>query len=324
GDNRSTWDHLHLSIQMVLNLGLSGVPITGPDLGGFTGGPSPELFARWMQVGAFTPFYRAHSMTGSPDQEPWALGDEVEAISRKYLELRYRLLPYLYTAAWQAAQYGWPLMRSMSFVYPEDTSTYGMDDQYLFGDAFLVAPVLEERGRQREIYLPAGKWYDFWTGAIHDLPDSQTITANAPLDVLPLFVKGGAIIPLWPVQQYVGEKSLDTLTFYAYPAAGENHSYLYEDDGVTPHYQNESAHRLSRLTLKMTKQETISIACRTESGQYESPAGQIELHVMGIAEQPKQVKASGTTVQNQRYDAEQGRLILTLDAAYDFESRINL
>src|SRR5574341_2094409 len=202
GDNQSTWDHLKLSIQMVLTLGLSGVPITGPDIGGFGGGPTPELFARWIEMGALMPFFRVHSMIKSPNQEPWEFGLEAEAICRKYLELRYRLLPYIYTAAWQASQTGIPLVRALSFIYPHDKQTYSLDDQYLFGDSLLVAPVTDEGAVSRDVYLPAGEWYDFWTHRC--IEGGSKVTVSAPLDFLPILVKAGTVLPLWPIQQYVG------------------------------------------------------------------------------------------------------------------------
>ncbi|HEC23600.1 MAG TPA: alpha-glucosidase, partial [Chloroflexi bacterium] len=317
GDNASTWDHLRLSIQMVLNLGLSGIPITGPDVGGFTGGPGPELYARWMQVGAFMPFFRVHSMSGSPDQEPWAFGPEVEAISRRYLELRYRLLPYLYTAVWQASRTGIPVARAMSFVYPADPHTPGLDTQYLFGDSFLVAPVLEQGATSRPVYLPPGTWYDFWTGQQYH--GGQTISVAAPLETLPLFVRAGSVIPLWPVQQHVGEKVPAPLTLAAYWAPGEHSSLLYEDDGLCANYESPEAHRLSRFVLRGGEEGTIGALVRLiEQGEYQPPASPAVLRLVGMSRPPSAIMLEGGTLINWEYSPETRSLQVEFDAPREF------
>lgn len=316
-DNQSTWDHLRLSVQMILSLGLSGVPITGADIGGFTGGPTPELFARWMQVGAFTPFFRVHSMQGSPSQEPWAFGEEVEAISRQYIELRYRLLPYLYTAVWQAAATGSPIVRPLPFAYPEDRSTYSLDDQYLFGDSMLVAPALEAGVVNRQVYLPAGLWFDFWSGRQH--AGEQTVEVDAPLDRLPLFVKAGSILPLWPVQQYVGEREIDSLALQVYWAAGEHTSLLYEDDGLCTDYTLPQNHRLSHLTLRGSSGSSGQIVREVHQGQYQPPARRVALEVIGLGQEPASVQVRGGRLIDQSWSIERNRLLLTLEAAGAFE-----
>jgi alpha-glucosidase len=316
GDNKSTWDHLRLSVQMVLSLGLSGIALTGPDVGGFSGSPSPELYARWMQVGALLPFYRVHSMISSPDQEPWAFGPEVEAICRTYLELRYRLLHYIYTAAWQASQTGLPLARAMSLMYPDDPGTYNLDDQYLFGDSLLVAPVLDEGAARRGVYLPEGLWYDFWTGEKHS--GRQVISATAPLGVLPLYVKGGAAIPLWPVQQYVGEKEIDLLTLHVYAAPGEHHSLLYEDDGVYVDHVALHAHRLSRFIVTDGRELSRVI----ERGSYAPPYDRLRIVYHGLESAPQSVDVNTGTLLSSAWDAETHRLTVDITAPGAFSIRL--
>ncbi len=311
-DNMSTWDHLHLSIQMALNLGLSGVALTGPDTGGFGGGPSAELFARWMQVGAFMPFFRVHSMIGSPDQEPWAFGAQVEAICRQYLDLRYRLLPYIYTATWQSACSGIPIVRALSFAYPEDRATYDLDDAYLFGDSILVAPVLAEGAREREVYLPKGLWFDFWTGEQH--PGGQWIRVQAPLERLPLFVKAGAVLPFWPVQQYVGEKSVDVLDLYAYAAPRKHESWLYEDDGLTPGAEHtKEMHRVSAFGLEIGQ-----LSRRIVAGSYKPTYSRIRAQLLGVGEGTGVQQIEGGKLLSQRWDAELVSLTVELEAAGEF------
>ncbi|MBN1428556.1 MAG: DUF4968 domain-containing protein [Anaerolineae bacterium] len=321
GDNKSTWDHLRLSVQMVLNLGLSGIPITGPDIGGFTGGPTPELFARWMQVGAFMPFFRVHCMQGAPNQEPWNFGEEVEAITRRYLDLRYRMLPYLYTAAWQAATAGSPIARPLCFDYPADRSTYSLDDEYLWGDSLLVAPIMEEGATGRTVYLPAGEWLDFWSRCRYQ--GGQTIEIDAPLDRLPLFVKAGSIIPLWPVQQHVGEQVIDHLTLQVYWTAGEHTSLHYEDDGLCPDYASRQNHRLSCLILRADDGNSGRILRSIRQGAYQPPTRHITLDVIGLEREPASVKAQGGNLIGQTWSDRDNRLTLMLEAMKTFEVHLD-
>jgi len=316
GDNGSTWDHLRLSISMVLNLGLSGVAFTGPDTGGFAGTPTPELFARWMQLGALTPFFRVHTIIGSPNQEPWSFGREVEAISRRYLELRYRLLPYIYTTVWQASIHGTPIMRPLSLMYPTDTRTHSLEDEYLFGDSLLVAPILDEGAISRQVYLPEGSWYDFWSRQQYHGP--AAIQVEAPLEVLPLFVRAGAVLPLWPVQQYVGEKTIEELELQAYWGQGEHHSMLYEDDGVSTDYQKPVNHRRSRFTLRGASPSTGSLLHILEDGEYQPSYQQVWVHLIGLDQRPKIRDVSGARPLEEGEDPSTGAWRLRLEGPRGF------
>lgn len=316
GDNQSTWDHLALTIPMVANLGMSGIAVTGPDTGGFSGGPSAELFARWIELGAFTPFLRIHSMVGSADQEPWAFGEDVEAISRKYLELRYRLLPTIYTAAWQAAQTGRPIARALAFDYPADEQTHNLDSEYLFGDAFLVAPVLSEGGTGREVYLPEGVWYDFWRETQH--AGGQTLSVDAPLDTLPLLVRGGAVVALWPVQQYVGERAINELTLRVYIAPGEHISQLYEDNGLRPDYESDDAHRISRFVLTGGA-DSCSLSREIVARSYTPEYSTLRLEIVGLDREPRDVTLQGGEVLDKTWNAEVHRLYATIEAEGNFQ-----
>ncbi len=281
GDNRSTWDHLRLTVSMLLNLGLSGIPFTGPDIGGFAGKPSPELFARWMQLGAFIPFFRNHTMKGSPDQEPWSFGREIESICRKYLELRYRLLPYLYTAVWQAHEKGIPIARPLWFVYPDDDQTYTIDDQYLFGDSFLIAPVLHKGQGSRTVYLPDGNdWYDYRSNKKYT--GGSTISVDAPVDTLPLFVRAGSIIPVWPSQLYVREKSIEELELLVYWSEQKCTSMLYEDDSDSTDYKNRNKYRLTEMILNDTSRGSLQF--KTVHNGYESRYRKFKITSTGCPE----------------------------------------
>ena len=212
GDSRTSFGHMASSLRGGLNLMLSGFAYWSHDIGGFIQESNPALYARWAQFGLFCSHARAH---GTTPREPWVFGPEAEAIFRKYAVLRYRLLPYIHSCAARAAATGRPLLRPLLLDYQDDPNTHTLDLQYLFGDAFLVAPVFAELDDVR-VYLPQGRWHDYWTRQVHTGPG--WITVHAPLDTLPLLVREGAIIPMGPAQQFVDEKPLDPLTLDIYPA----------------------------------------------------------------------------------------------------------
>jgi alpha-glucosidase len=265
GDNRSVWEHLETSLPMLCNMGLSGVPFVGCDIGGFFGNASGELFARWMQVGVLYPFMRGHSVLGSAAHEPWAFGEQIEQICRAYIELRYRLLPYIYTLLWEASATGAPVLRPLLYDFPNDPHTYKLHDQVLLGPSLMAAPIYRPGAEYRAVYLPAGTWYDWWTGERCEGPTH--ILAHAPLERMPLYVRAGAVIPLGPVMQYTDERPLDELTLRVYPGAGE--WTLYEDDGHT--FEHRSG-MWSTTTYRVQTQNgstTVEIAAR--EGQYTPP-----------------------------------------------------
>ncbi len=234
GDNTSNWEHLWLQIPMLLGMGLSGMPFVGADVGGFIGSPTPELLVRWYQLAAFIPLCRNHTSRGTFDQEPWVYGEYYESIIRRYLKLRYRLLPYLYTLFKEASEKGYPIMRPLLFEYQDDPNTYTIDDEFLIGENLLIAPVLKEGCDKRLVYLPKGTWVDYWTHKVYKGPTYVSI--EAPLDKMPIFVKNGSIIPMQPEMNYVGERDPDPLTLDVYLLSGEASFTLYEDDGVTLDY----------------------------------------------------------------------------------------
>jgi alpha-glucosidase len=229
GDNVASWDHLRLSIPMLLNLGVSGVPLVGSDVGGFSGNPSPELYTRWLQAAALTPFLRSHSESGSKPHEPYSFGEEFTPINRASVELRYRLLPYLYSLFDEHTRTGAPVMRPLWFEYPDDSRTYTIEDEYLVGRDLLVAPVVRESATKRNVYFPGGdNWVDWWTGRTY--AGGKDAEIEAPLDRLPLFVRAGAVIPTQPVVQHTGEMSKAPLTLLVVPGADGTSSF-YEDAG---------------------------------------------------------------------------------------------
>jgi alpha-glucosidase len=296
GDNRSDWASLRNTIPLALNMGLSGIAFTGPDTGGFTGTPDAELLARWNQLSAFTPFFRNHTAQGTGNQEPYALGEECERISRQYIELRYRLLPYHYTACWQSAQTGMPMMRPLVLAHQDEPRAAGAEDQFLFGDAILVAPILDPGHTSRPAYVPQGRWYDFWEDTLTAGP--QIAQMDAPVDRLPLMVRAGSVLPSWPLMQYTGERPVDVLSLHVYP--GEGTSTLYEDDGHSWAFR-EGDYRLTRLCCTAqwapgTAQPLSIELTRTAEGHYAPSYKRIRLVLHGLKSAPREIAVNGTPV----------------------------
>lgn len=235
GDVPSTWDALGLTIPMFTNLGLSGEPFVGGDIGGFVGNSNAELLTRWYEVGFLAPFCRNHKEIQSNDQEPWQFGGFYEDIIRKYLKLRYRMLPYLYTVLEESHRTGMPLFRPLILNFQNDRNVLNLDDEFMIGADLLVAPVLHQGQTNRLVYLPRGQWFDFWTGAA--VAGKSMIRVDAPLEVAPMYVRGGAVLPFGPELNYVGERPVDNIILDAYPDAdGAATGELYEDDGTSPAY----------------------------------------------------------------------------------------
>jgi len=260
GDVYSTWETLKTHIPVAVNTGLSGIPYWGTDIGGFvpTAEFTAELYLRWFQFGSFCPLFRSHGRTWKL-RLPWGwnTGDPgpieinnyngaaipdasqlhnaaVEPICRKYLDLRYRLLPYLYSAVRESTTTGLPILRAMWLHYPDDPAAVRRGDQFLWGRDILVAPVVEKGATNRTLYLPRGAWYDYWTGERHD--GGREISRAVDLETTPLYVRAGAILPLGPVKQFTGEKVNEPLAITVYPGAPGSF-LLYEDNGRSFDYR---------------------------------------------------------------------------------------
>lgn len=236
GDNRSLYEHLLLMMPMIMNIGLSGQPFAGSDVGGFGDDGQEELFIRWIEAGVFTPFLRVHSAIGTREQEPWSFGKRCEDISRKYIKMRYEFIPYLYDLFYIASQKGYPIMRPLVFEYQNDENTHKIYDEFMFGESMLVAPVYLPSKERREVYLPEGVWYDYWTGKRFE--GGKYYLIDAPIDIIPLFVKQGAIILKQDVQAFVGEKKIDELVVEIYDGVKGSYRH-YEDDGISFKYNTD-------------------------------------------------------------------------------------
>jgi alpha-glucosidase len=237
GDNRAEDDHMLLGIRLLSSLGLSGVPFTGMDVGGFTGNPSVSLYARWMQIGAFSPYFRNHTGVNTKSSEPWAFGEEVLEIVRNYVNLRYQLMPYLYSSFYEATQNGKPIVRSLAINYTHDEKVYStkFQNQYEFGNGFMIVP-FAGADTYGNIYFPQGNWYDLYTDEV--LAGKQEKIIPVTLSKLPVYVKESSIIPMQSLVQTTAQKPTDTLTVHIYKGNRNNSFVYYEDDGESYNYEN--------------------------------------------------------------------------------------
>lgn len=235
GDWPSEWQYFEPVIKAGLNIGLSGVGFWGHCMGGFEHVADPELYIRWVQFGMFSPIAMLFGMEHPQYKEPWQYGEEALHNFKKYDSLRYALIPYIYSSSYQQYQSGIPLMRALPLHYQDDPNVYNITDQYLFGDALMVCPVITKGAKTRTVYLPQGTWYNYWTG--EEYQGKQYIHVTTPLDTLPLFAKAGAIIPMQETMQYIGEKKVDELSFDIFPGVIGQFT-LYADDGKSLDYQN--------------------------------------------------------------------------------------
>ena len=234
GDNSSTENHLRLSTPQLLSLGLSGFAMAGCDIGGFKGSPTPELLTRWIALGAFNPIMRNHTDLNTRDQEAWVHGPEHEALRRASIEARYALLPYIYTCLEETSRNGVPLMRPM-FLEFDDASLRREESQFMFGDALLVAPPPVDGVDDYLLNLPAGvDWYDYWTGLSVDA--REPVMLERRLGHVPVFARGGRIVPTQRVAQHTGERLSGKLTLNVYPGPGCSGS-VYGDDGSSHAYR---------------------------------------------------------------------------------------
>src|SRR5438105_3592320 len=318
GDNSSTWNHLRMSIPNLLNLGISGYPLVGDDIGGFNGSPTAELLTRWLELGAFNPIYRDHTMKGSADQEPWVHGPEHESIRRRYIELRYQLLPYLYTGIEETSRTGIPLMRPLFLEYPETASLAGNDSEFLFGRDLLVAPKVWDMIDPYEVELPPGDWYDYWTG--ERKTGGQKLKVNPPLDGLPLYARAGAIIPEQPVVQSTAETPNGPLALKVYPGPDCAGS-LYLDDGATFAYTRGEFLRIN-FTCAATA-DSVTVKMATATAKYSPWWKTINLEVQGAERQPQTVLINGQRSSDWKYAVEKHQVSVELPATATAEIRVS-
>src|SRR5690606_17584180 len=193
GDNVATWEHLRLGALQLQRLSTSGMPFCGTDIGGFSGEPDAELFTRWIQFGVFSPFMRAHSAGDTAEREPWSFGEAHERLNRKFIELRYKLLPYIYSEFWEQPDDGSPILRTITMVEQQLDSNLNGEEQFCFGDKILVSPVFNPGQQNKTVYLPVGEWYDYWDD--RRLDGGREHKVDTPIEKMPIFIKGGTVLP---------------------------------------------------------------------------------------------------------------------------------
>jgi alpha-glucosidase len=290
GDIECTWAALRQTIATVVGLGLSGIPYSGPDIGGFQGNPSAELYLRWFQMSTFLTFCRSHCANNVEYRAPWTYGEPYLSIIRQFLQLRYRLMPYFYTLAWQTSQQGYAPVRPVFWHDPTNPLLWDIDDAFLLGDALLVCPVLAEGDRSRSVMLPPGHWYHFWNDTL--ISGGEEVQLDAPLEQLPLLVKAGSILPMVSGQQLV-------IHLYApivgSPMADTNAAILYSDAG-----DGEGVDRIDRFQL--TRTEAGLELTWVEQGEYAFPYTSIQIQVHGV--QIEQGAIDGLAVDIKRMESD--------------------
>jgi len=285
GDNVATWEHLWIANVQVQRMCLSGYSFVGSDIGGFAEQPDGELFARWVQLGIFHPFCRVHSSGDHGDQEPWSFGSEITDIVRKFVELRYQLLPYLYTMFYKYTKENVPMVQSLVFFDQEDNQTHFRTDEFIFGDKILVCPIQEPNAQGRRMYVPRGEWYDFWTNEFVEGGKEKWVAAA--LDMIPIFVKAGSIIPKYPIQQYVGEKKIEELVLDVYYKEGTETSEVYEDANNGYDYKKG---RYSLSNYKLTGKDNSLIIQLFKDGTFDTEYEKMKLNFHGLPFEISSVK----------------------------------
>ena len=337
GDNSSSWNHLRMSTPMLLSLGLGGFAFAGCDLGGFAGSPPADLLTRWLQLGMFNPISRNHTDKGTNPQEPWVDGEAHTAIRRRFIEERYRLLPYIYTLAEEASRTGLPMMRPLFMEFPDAADGYPLDleggHQFMWGAAMLVAPApFPEAVNRYQVILPPGEWYDYWSGgkivdpAPAKLTGGSGTTASAgsdpaqmphrvdpvpELEHLPVFVRAGSIIPRQPLVQHTGETPQGKLEVLVYPGPNCEGS-IYVDDGVSFDYREGSFLRL-RFTCEVAPDGSLAITVGDREGSFRPWWDRLEFVVHGVRKAGQVVTVNADEVEDIRCDTTTYALRLSVD-----------
>jgi alpha-glucosidase len=288
GDNQSTWASMALDLQLNLSMGLSAVSFVGCDIGGFGLDGCSELYARWIEWGVFQPFCRTHTSIRTIDQEPWSFGPQVEAVARKMIETRMRLLPYMYSAFVEASETGAPVNRPLVYQYPADRQAQRIADQFLLGRDLLVAPVLQPAADRRMVYFPEGEWVDWWTGNRHSGMTWRIV--DAPLGQPPVFARAGAVIPTQEALQHTGAKRLPETTLEVF-VAGKIDGDLVEDDGNTRKWE-EGFELRTRFSGNCTGKR-IEFVIHEPTGKYTGPRKHWRIRLHSVPGIPVGVTCNG-------------------------------
>lgn len=315
GDNASTWNHMHLTTPMLLNLGLSGFSLSGADVGGFTGTPDAALLTKWFEIAAFQPLFREHSSRRSGDREPWIDGPNEENTRRKFIETRYRLMPYLYTAAEELSRTGVPILRPLFVEFPQATLDGHPIDldaggEFLFGSDLLVAPPPHEEQKDAyDVVFPPGDWFDFWSGLpVQQVPGAHSANARGKVpsvvahtvkpkeDSLPVYVRGGAIVPMAPLTQNTMQKPDGPLLLEVYPGK-DCHGSLYVDDGISFAYRSQGYARIA-LRCEVTEHSVV-VHIGAREGTCPVWWSRITVELLGLTNAPSAIRVNGISPSEQ-------------------------
>ncbi|HEY0564399.1 MAG TPA: glycoside hydrolase family 31 protein [Terriglobales bacterium] len=321
GDNSATFNHLRMSIPTLLNLGISGIPFTGDDIGGFRGTAPPELVTRWMELGVFNPIYRNHSEKGSGHKEPWSFGQPFEEYSQESIEQRYRLLPYIYSAAEEASRTGIPMMRPMFMEFPNDVSLAGNQEEFMFGPSLLVAPRVWEFKQPYSVQLPAGIWYDYWNGnqyrsevkktASATAPEGSaglTLEVNPPYEQVPVYVRGGSIIPHQPVVQSTAFTPEGNLQLQVYPGP-DCKGQMYMDDG---HSLNVGMNHMHLVMSCAADAHIATLTIDPQHGQWKPWFSKLDVVFYGAPNAPKSASVNGQAIAEPEWDPSRHRVTVSV------------
>jgi alpha-glucosidase len=298
GDNSATWNHMRISVPQLANLGVSGYSFVGADIGGFNGSPTPELLTRWMELGAFNPVYRNHAAKGTRFREPWVDGPEHEAIRKRYIETRYRLLPYIYTSMEESSRTGVPLMRPMFVEFPDEETLTTNGEEFMFGGSLLVAPKVWPYLDPYSVTLPKGDWYEYWTGT--RVEGGKIISVDPPLDMLPVYVRAGTILTQQPVIQYVGEVPQGPLELRVYPGP-QCSGDLYMDDGNTLAYQHGESLR-AHFTCSAAS-GSVQVEISAPQGPYQPWFKDLQVSIYGVTGKPSSVEVDSKPISSWKQEA---------------------
>ncbi|CAD0006291.1 MULTISPECIES: glycoside hydrolase family 31 protein [Flavobacterium] len=305
GDNVATWEHLWIANIQVQRMCISGMGFTGSDIGGFAEQPTGELYARWIQLGVFHPFCRTHSSGDHGNQEPWAFDEEVINITRKFVSLRYQLLPYLYTMFWQYIEEGIPMLKPLVYYDQDDTQTHYRNDEFIFGNHILVCPILEPNAIGRRMYIPRGEWYNYWTNEF--ATGGREVWVDSKFDEIPVFVKAGSVIPKYPVQQYVGELEFDELVLDYYFKMGKEKSEVYEDAQDGYDYKKG---RFSFLSFRTVGKEKEVIIQLYKEGKYETPYTKYKINFIGLPFKVTEIEIDNEKIEFNALDFETNHFLI--------------
>ncbi|MHA1784631.1 MAG: glycoside hydrolase family 31 protein [Candidatus Helarchaeota archaeon] len=302
GDNTSNWQHMAMSIPMLLNMGLSSIPNVGADIGGFHFWINclrkiimkldKKFITRWHQLGVFYPFCRNHTIFLSKDQEPWQFGEEALDIMKKYIKLRYRWMPYFYNLFVECSENGLPPMRPLLLEFQDDEACHEIEDEFLWGDSILIAPVVKKNLKLQEIYIPEGTWFNYWTGKKYQ--GKKTIKLNTDWHEIPIFIRAGAIIPCQPDMEFQGEKELNPLILEIYPDSNIKSTYEFqEDDGETLDYL-KGIYSTTRYSLSC-ENEADSFIINARKGNFK-PGTRDYLIIFKFYKKPKKVELNNKEI----------------------------